>query len=107
MSSLTRGELLTNELFLDLFISKALPTNVQENRLWDFKETYGTWYNSKPEELKFTLASDIAAFANNRGGLLLVGFSNKREVMGIGSIEAKVLQSQEILKSYFVNNGEL
>jgi hypothetical protein len=106
ISYLNKGELLTNDTFLNLFLTKALPPHVQENKLWDFKETYGAWHNSKLEELKVILAADIAAFANNRGGLLLVGFSNKREIIGLNEIEAKILQTQEILKSYFTSDSE-
>ncbi len=106
ISALNREELLTNDVFLNLFLTKALPTHVQENKLWDFKETYAAWHNSKPEELKVTLANDVAAFANKRGGLILVGFSNQREIVGLSDIEAKILQTQGILKSYCTTGYE-
>jgi hypothetical protein len=107
ISNLNIGELLTNDVFLNLFLTKALPPHVQENTVWDFKETYETWLNSGVEQLKVKMACDVAAFANNRGGLLLIGISNNREIEGLNGIEAKKLQTQEILKFYLVNGSEL
>lgn len=101
--SFSREEILMNEEFLKLFISKALPKHRIECNLWDFKETISAWHNTRNEKLKSDFACNVASFANSNGGLLLIGINDLRKVVGIEKIETKIQQSRSILETFLDN----
>lgn len=53
---------------------------MEEAKLWDFKKTLGMGHaetRDKKEELQVKFCEDIAALANSKGGLLIIGISDK------------------------------
>lgn len=76
------------DAFWRKFIAKAVASKKAETQLWDFKETLTMWHVKEPvqkERAKVTFAEDVAALANARGGVLVVGVSDQREIVGLGS----------------------
>jgi len=57
-----------------------------ENLLWDFKETLPLWHakGTGRNDAQVATAEDIASFANASGGVLIVGVSDARVVVGAG-----------------------
>lgn len=90
------GSILDNSSFLDLFIRKAMEKARTETTLWDFKISFPAWHKRSDEQDE-RLASDIAAYANNRGGILIVGISNNRVIMGVPRIEERIKLTKDII----------
>ena len=66
----------------DSFLIKILKKILimEEAKLWDFKKTLGMGHaetRDKKEELQVKFCEDIAALANSKGGLLIIGISDK------------------------------
>ena len=101
INSFSREEILKSEEFLRLFIETALPKHMTECGLWDFKETISAWHNTSLEELKLDFACNVASFANSKGGLLVIGISDSREIVGIDNPEMRIEQSRNIIETYF------
>lgn len=98
--SFSKEDILKNEEFLKLFISKVLPKHRLECKFWDFKKTIPAWHNMKATELKSNFASDIASFANSKGGLLVIGINNDREIIGVDDSEKRIQDSRVIIEKY-------
>lgn len=99
--SFSKEEILRNEEFLKLFISKVIPKYRLENELWDLKETFSAWHNDKFEEGKLDFACNVASYANSKGGLLIIGIDDKnREIVGVDQPEMKIPQSRSILERF-------
>lgn len=98
--SFSKEDILKNEEFLKLFISKALPKHRLECEFWDFKKTIPAWHNMKETELKSNFASDVASFANSKGGLLVIGINNNREIIGVDNSEKRIQDSLAIIEKY-------
>lgn len=76
-----------SDAFWRKFISKAIESKKAETQLWDFKKTLTMWHVKEPaekERAKVTFAEDVAALANARGGVLVVGVSDQRRLLGSG-----------------------
>jgi hypothetical protein len=101
--SFSKEEILKNEEFLKLFISKAMPKHRVECELWDFKETIPAWHATKNEELKSDFACNVASYANSKGGLLLIGIDKHRKVIGVDKIETRIQQSRSILENFLAD----
>lgn len=76
--------------FLIKFLKKAI--NMEEAQLWDFKTTLGMWHAETNDQKNITqvkFCEDFAAFANSKGGLLIIGISDKipREFYDINDLE--------------------
>lgn len=74
------------DAFWRKFIWKAVESKKAETQLWDFKETLTMWHVKEPtekERAKVTFAEDVAALANARGGVLVVGVSDQRDIVGL------------------------
>ena len=83
-----QAEFANDEAFWRAFIEKVVRTPKAESQLWDCKETLTMWHvNKNPErdQAKVTFSEEVASFANARGGVLVVGVTDKREIVGIGS----------------------
>lgn len=81
--------LMASDSFWRTFIEKAVRSPKTETLLWDFKETLGMWHAPKPDRqsLRIEFVEDVASFANGRGGVLVIGVADAREIIGIaGSI---------------------
>lgn len=88
------------------FIEKAARTPKAEAQLWDFKETLTMWHVGKEPErtkAKATFGEDVAGFANARGGVLIIGVTDKRDIVGIGSgreLENRLKDAADVLPKY-------
>lgn len=99
--SFSKEEILTNEEFLKLLISKILPKYRLENELWDLKETFSAWHNENSEEGKLDFACNVASYANSKGGLIIIGIDDKkREIKGVSEPEIRIRQSRSILDRF-------
>lgn len=76
-----------------------------ETELWDFKETLDLWEIKENQELKkskIKFCQHIASFANNQGGVLIVGISDKvpRNIIGLDydPLETRVRDLKNLIK---------
>ena len=86
-------DVLTSDKFWRAFVGTAIRTQKCETQLWDFKQTLPMWHmESGPEreKAKLAFAEDVASFANADGGVLLIGVSNSRAVVGLGQDSREV-----------------
>lgn len=75
---------LLSDKFLRQFVEAAMNSPKQETLFWDFKRTLEMWHakgNAK-EEAKIRICEHVAAFGNARGGILIIGVTDERELMG-------------------------
>ena len=92
-------DLIYNEAFWDAFIKKAIQPNRVENKLWDFKQIFEMW--KVPTELKedkqIDFCENVASFANNEGGVLIVGITDTppRKIVGVENIESRIEDCHE------------
>jgi hypothetical protein len=97
--------LLHSELFWREFITKAVKSKKTEVAIWDFKETLTMWHvqGAEKERAKATFAEDVAAMANARGGVLIVGVTDKRQFVGIGSakdVENRLKSAADVIAEH-------
>lgn len=93
-------ELLHQEAFWRQFVDKAMDSKT-ENQLWDFKQTLDMWHSSgkAKEEAQLRFSEQVAAFANTRGGVLIIGVSDNlpRKLVGIQDIENRLKYTKEVI----------
>lgn len=80
-------DFVNGDAFWRAFVVKVSQTPKAEPLLWDCKETLSMWRVKKEPERtqsKVTFGEDVASFANAHGGVLIVGVTDNREVVGIG-----------------------
>ncbi len=99
--------LLSNENFWIKFVKKSMEDNRIETELWDFKRTLDFWNIKEIQELsksKIKFCQHIASFANNHGGVLIVGISDKipRNIIGLdyGPLENRVRDLKILIKKH-------
>jgi hypothetical protein len=103
---LEERNLLGSDVFWRSVIEKALQARVVEPQLWDFKETLAMWHAAKGperENAKVSFTEDVASFANARGGVLIIGVTDRREVVGIGNshdAERRLKFANEVLEKH-------
>ena len=96
-------DLVNDDVFWRTFIQKVSQTQKVEPLLWDCKETLTMWHVSKNPErdrARVTLCEDVASFANASGGGLVVGVTDKREIIGIADgheLESKLKFAADVL----------
>lgn len=99
-------DLVSSDGFWRAVVEKAIAVKSAEPQLWDFKKTLPMWHigNGPDRELKkIEFAEDVASFANARGGVLIVGINDQREVVGIGStreVESRLKFASEVLQKH-------
>ncbi len=98
----SQRNLMHSDAFWRRFILAAVQTKKTETQLWDFKETLTAWHakGGAKNIAKVTFAEDVASFANAEGGVLIVGVTNNREIVGIGSgseAESRLKFARDIL----------
>lgn len=97
-----REHIYADDTFVTRLINKiaADPTLV-ESELWDVKEALDMW--SCPREKRaaasVVFAEDVAAFANNRGGVLILGITNTRSIVGVSDAENRLKHLETTLRS--------
>jgi len=73
-----------------------------ECKFWDFKQTLEMWEVSKTlKQLKqIEFCEKVAAFANRKGGIILIGVTDKipRKILGVTNLESKLQSINIILK---------
>jgi len=104
--------LLQSDGFWRAFIEKAVASKKTENLLWDFKETLKMWHVPAEEKdrAKIVFAEDVAALANARGGVLVVGVTDRREVVGVGDargLESRLKFAADVLAKHIEYDREL
>jgi len=103
-----KENLVSSDAFWRSFVDTAIKSCKVESQLWDFKQTLQFWHAPKGGErksAKVVFAEDVASFANADGGCLIVGVSDKREVIGIGDTaldqENRIKSAHDALKDHF------
>ncbi len=105
--------LFNSEKFWQDFIPKAVKAKMSEPQLWDFKETLTIWHAKEEEARKkarFTFAEDVASFANASGGGLIVGVTDKREIVGIGDgkdVENRLKAARDVLTTHLRYDNDI
>lgn len=105
----TQERLLTSDDFWRTFIVKAARSQKTEQKYWDFKETLDMWHISNQVEKnkkaqKF--AELVAGFANNQGGVLIVGITDDppRKIVGLkgksSEIENYMKNARNVISQY-------
>lgn len=91
----TLEKLLTSDDFWRNFIKKAAKSQKTEQKYWDFKKTLAMWHIHQRDEKdkkaqKF--AELVAGFANNQGGVLVVGVTDQhpRRIVGLNGESDKI-----------------
>jgi hypothetical protein len=98
---------------LENFITKASKVKTAEPQLWDFKETLTVWHGKKDPErrqAKVVFAEDVASLANTSGRVLVIGVSDKREIVGIGdgrSLENRLKVARDVLEEFLEYDREI
>ncbi|MBY9006530.1 MAG: ATP-binding protein [Candidatus Lokiarchaeota archaeon] len=84
-----------------------------ETELWDFKKTLNFWEIKEIQELnksKIKFCQHIASFANNQGGVLIVGISDKipRQIIGLdyNSLEDRLRDLKILIKKQTTYNED-
>jgi Putative DNA-binding domain len=105
--------LLSSDAFWRAFLSKAIHTKKTETQLWDFKETLPMWRMENgpdKERAKLTFAEDVASFANARGGVVVIGISDRREIVGLAAqprdVETRLKVAREVLANHLEYGGK-
>jgi hypothetical protein len=101
--------LVTSDNFWRTFISKAARSPKTEPKYWDFKQTLSMWH-IKDEPLKSEktqkFAELVAGFANNQGGVLLVGVTDDppHKIVGLigssGEIENNMKYARNVISQH-------
>ena len=84
---MVQRDLFQSDAFWRQFILTTIRSRQTEQRLWDLKETLTVWHTKARDERrksKVGFAEKLACFANTSGGVLVVGVTDRREVVGIG-----------------------
>jgi len=103
-------ELIDKESFWRSFITKAMGDGRVESQLWDFKETFEMWHlqPKDKEEAEVKFCEQVAAFANAKGGVLIVGITDSppRTIVGIEDLENKLKSTKSILMRHIDYDGD-
>ena len=96
---------LTDHEFWRNFITKAMEKEKYETEFWDFKEFLEIWKTNDPQikrKKKIDFCGHIASFANNKGGVLILGISDKtpREIKGLNDVETKMNQFEDLISRF-------
>jgi predicted HTH transcriptional regulator len=103
---LSQRKLMENDTFWEDFIQKAANAKTTETQLWDFKETLNIWHvQGEPERTaaKVDFAENVASFANSTGGVLIIGVTDKREIVGVGDgrqLENRLKMARDVLANH-------
>jgi hypothetical protein len=98
--------LLLSDDFWRAFIQGAVKTHKTEGLLWDFKQTIKMWHmggGDERERAKVAFSEDVAALANARGGALVVGVTDARDVVGVGEgreLETRLKVAADVLAGH-------
>ncbi len=77
--------------------------SIVETDLWDIKAALEMWFVPTPDKEAATInfVEDVAAFANNRGGILIIGITDgKHEIIGVDKPEDRIKKIETVLRKY-------
>ncbi|MCP8309008.1 MAG: ATP-binding protein [archaeon] len=79
--------------------------NRVESQLWDFKETLEMWQiraTKDKQEAEVKFCEQIVALANAKGGVLIIGVTDKppRRIVGVQDLENRLKSTKSVLKRY-------
>jgi hypothetical protein len=106
-------DLVNDDAFWRSFIEKATQSQKAEPLLFDFKETLTMWHTKttpETERAKVVFCEDVASFANARGGVLIIGVTDNREIVGIGSgreLENRLKFASDVLSKHVEYGREI
>ena len=96
-------QLLSKDSFWLSFVTRVMARTI-EAQLWDFKESLDMWQTTGQEksEAKVKFCRQVAAFANARGGVLIIGITNAlpRKIVGIDDLENKLKFTKEVIRTH-------
>jgi predicted HTH transcriptional regulator len=105
------GELLKRESFWRSFISKVRVGDRVEDQLWDLKETLEMWHvgGSQKENAEAKFCEEVAAFANAKGGAIIIGITDKipKIVVGVNDLENRIKSIREVIRRYIKPDSDL
>jgi len=110
-SYLSEKELINRDSFWSKVIEYTMEDEKVEADLWDFKETLEMFHVSKPTiklEKEIKLCEIIASFANNKGGIIIIGISDNmpRDIIGIEDVEDKMKYISSTIKKHIEYENE-
>lgn len=100
---LAEKDLLKSESFWRDFIIKSRTPGRPESMLWDFKESLEMWHAPGSQRAKFQIGfcNLVGAFANNEGGVIVVGVTNDtRAIVGVEDPENKLKSIWEVVHKW-------
>lgn len=99
-----RENLFADDRFVRSLLKKiSVQKSTVEVDLWDIKESLRMWTgpSSKKEEAIIDFVEGVAAFANNRGGILIIGITNRtREIVGVSEPETRIKGLETALRNF-------
>lgn len=100
----TPARLLNLESFWRRFITKAMSGGRVETELWDFKKSLEIWHakGERRYELAVRLCELVAAFANTKDGVIVVGVtdSEPRRLVGVENLENNLRFTREVIRRH-------
>jgi predicted HTH transcriptional regulator len=81
-------------------VNFVIERNLPEDRLWDLKKTLDMWGfgEGEKEAGQLSFASDISAFANSFGGVIIIGVKDRpREIVGVKPTEEQLNQITNVI----------
>ena len=95
-----RGHARSDRKFWEKFVNFVIERNLPEDRLWDLKKTLDMWGfgEGEKEAGQLSFASDISAFANSFGGVIIIGVKDRpREIVGVKPTEEQLNQITNVI----------
>ncbi|MBI4202469.1 MAG: putative DNA binding domain-containing protein, partial [Chloroflexi bacterium] len=106
---LAEKNLLKSESFWRKFIMKSKAPGRIEAVLWDFKESLEMWHVSGDQRTKAQVefCKLVAAFANNEGGAVIIGVTNKtRDIVGVPDLENRIKSVSDVINKWLDYPGK-
>lgn len=104
-----QNRLFTSDDFWRSFIIRAAASTKTEQKYWDFKQTLDMWHiKNEPakSEKSNKFAELVAGFANNQGGVIIVGVTDTspRQIVGLSGdsrdIENNMKYTRNVISQY-------
>ena len=97
---LAEKNLLKSETFWAKFILKSKVLGRVESPLWDFKETLPMWHSKgDKQQQQIEFCKLVAAFANNEGGAIIIGVTDKsRDIVSVPNLEHRIKSASEAIQ---------
>ncbi|MBY8992023.1 MAG: ATP-binding protein [Candidatus Lokiarchaeota archaeon] len=90
-----------SNVFWEKFVKNV--SNKKERVYFDFKRTYNWWTPNRRniKQSKLEVCKDVCSFANERGGVLMIGITDilPRKIVGLEDVENKKKELHEILRT--------